>query len=164
MAQVSFKRGTTVPSVREEGALYLKENSANEKFDLYFGGSNKILKLNAETASKAVCLQSPGSSTSLGYLDWTGSQENCDWFATWDDQTYSGKPTVRAMDAFHMRENLSVYSKAESDSRYVNIGGDTMTGSLSCPIIATTNHGTGVPGSSTPGSGTAGALYFRIIS
>lgn len=140
MAQVQFKRGTSVPSTREEGALYLKEDSVNEKFDLYFGGSNKILKLNAETANKAACLQSPGSSTSLGYLDWTGSQENCIWFATWDDQTYPSKPTVRAMNDSNMRKNLSVYSKAEGDSRYgrlnsLNSGFLSTNEFLSAPTI-----------------------------
>lgn len=53
MAQVSFKRGTSDPPQTEavDGALYLKEDS--EKFDLYFGSEeNKILKLNAETATK----------------------------------------------------------------------------------------------------------------
>lgn len=53
MAQVSFKRGTNDPPQTGvvDGALYLKEDS--EKFDLYFGNEeNKILKLNAETATK----------------------------------------------------------------------------------------------------------------
>ena len=38
------------------------------------------------------------------------------------------------------------------------------SGPISCPIIITTNLGTGVPDTSTPGYGTAGALYFRTIS
>ena len=133
MAQVSFKRGTNEPPQTGvvDGALYLKEGS--EKFDLYFGSEkNEILKLNAATADKATCLQSPGSSTSLGYLDWTDSQADCDWFATWDDQTYSGKPTVRAMSASNMRKNLSVYSQAESNALYVKLNSSNqMSGSLS---------------------------------
>ena len=42
----------------------------------------------------------------------------------------SGNRTVAVSDAAVWRTALSVYSKTESDNRYVNVTGDTMTGNL----------------------------------
>jgi hypothetical protein len=66
--------------------------------------------------------------TKFGYS--TSGMTSASWFAVWDATT-SGEYRLRAMDAANMRSNLSVYSKSEANSRYVNVSGDTMTGSLS---------------------------------
>lgn len=94
MAQVSFKRGTTVPSIREEGALYLKEDKDKGKFDLYFGGENQILKLNAEATNLLNIhnINTANNTRTIGLSSWNGGLSSIAsyvWGQSWKDTNIS---------------------------------------------------------------------------
>ena len=95
--------------------LYLYANNSTGSRGLYDSTKGSVISVTNSAASfygnasTADALRSPNNST-LAYLDWTGQQTSCTWFATWDDTTYTGKPTVRAMSATNMRQNLGTLS------------------------------------------------------
>ena len=81
-------------------------------------------------AATATALRSPKDKATLSYLDYTDSTQTCDYFAVWDNTTYSGKPTVRAMNASYMRSNLDVPSRSgvgASGDWGINITGNAAT-------------------------------------
>ena len=81
-------------------------------------------------AATATALRSPKDNATLSYLDYTDSTQTCDYFAVWDNTTYSGKPTVRAMNASYMRSNLDVPSRSgvgASGDWGINITGNAAT-------------------------------------
>lgn len=92
------------------GTITGTKNNTNTGYSVNYSGSSGY-------AAEAGALRSPNNGT-LAYLDWTGQQTSCTWFATWDETTYSGKPTVRAMSATNMRKSLGTLSATLANGYY----------------------------------------------
>lgn len=106
------------------GTITGTKNNTNTGYSVNYSGSSGY-------AAEAGALRSPNNGT-LAYLDWTGQQTSCTWFATWDESTYSGKPTVRAMSAANMRSSLNVPTRTGGDASGtwgINISGNAATAS-----------------------------------
>jgi hypothetical protein len=134
--------------------LYLHANNSTGARGLYDTNKGSVISVTDSAASfngnasTADALRSPNNGT-LAYLDWTGQQTSCSWFATWDDTTYTGKPTIRAMSAANMRANLNVPTRTGGDAS--GTWGINITGSAGS--VAWGNV-TGKPSTFTPSSHT----------
>ena len=99
--------GAILPPGGTEGQVLVKNSSMDND-------ANWVTDI-AGNAATANALHSPNNGT-LAYLDWTGQQTSCDWFATWDNTTYNGKPTIRTMTAANMRANLDIPTRTGGDA------------------------------------------------